>query len=61
MSRRLGKLVRNCMANRARRGSRIPGHRFSAPYEEMPMSSTLFITGATSGFGDACARRFAEA
>ncbi|MCP6652258.1 NAD(P)-dependent oxidoreductase, partial [Klebsiella pneumoniae] len=27
----------------------------------MPMSSTLFITGATSGFGEACARRFAEA
>ena len=25
------------------------------------MSSTLFITGATSGFGEACARRFAEA
>lgn len=24
------------------------------------MSSTLFITGATSGFGEACARRFAE-
>ncbi|WP_244248359.1 hypothetical protein, partial [Pseudomonas aeruginosa] len=23
------------------------------------MSSTLFITGATSGFGEACARRFA--
>ena len=25
------------------------------------MSNTLFITGATSGFGEACARRFAEA
>ena len=25
------------------------------------MSDTLFITGATSGFGEACARRFAEA
>ena len=25
------------------------------------MTSTLFITGATSGFGEACARRFAEA
>ncbi|MES2818544.1 MAG: SDR family oxidoreductase [Pseudomonadota bacterium] len=25
------------------------------------MSSTLFITGATSGFGEACARRFAQA
>lgn len=25
------------------------------------MSATLFITGATSGFGEACARRFAEA
>ena len=25
------------------------------------MSSTLFITGATSGFGEACARRFAKA
>ena len=25
------------------------------------MTSTLFITGATSGFGKACARRFAEA
>ncbi len=22
------------------------------------MSNTLFITGATSGFGEACARRF---
>jgi len=25
------------------------------------MTSTVFITGATSGFGEACARRFAEA
>ncbi|MCO7553595.1 SDR family oxidoreductase [Metapseudomonas otitidis] len=25
------------------------------------MTSTLFITGATSGFGEACARRFAQA
>ena len=25
------------------------------------MSDTLFITGATSGFGEACARRFADA
>ena len=25
------------------------------------MSDTLFITGATSGFGEACARRFAQA
>ncbi|MDQ0124991.1 NADP-dependent 3-hydroxy acid dehydrogenase YdfG [Pseudomonas lini] len=25
------------------------------------MSNTLFITGATSGFGEACARRFADA
>ena len=25
------------------------------------MNSTLFITGATSGFGEACARRFAQA
>ena len=25
------------------------------------MTSTVFITGATSGFGEACARRFADA
>ena len=25
------------------------------------MTSTVFITGATSGFGEACARRFAQA
>ena len=25
------------------------------------MTSTLFITGATSGFGEACARKFAQA
>jgi NADP-dependent 3-hydroxy acid dehydrogenase YdfG len=29
--------------------------------KENTMSNTLFITGATSGFGEACARRFAEA
>ena len=29
--------------------------------KENTMSDTLFITGATSGFGEACARRFAEA
>ena len=29
--------------------------------EDIAMTSTVFITGATSGFGEACARRFAEA
>jgi NADP-dependent 3-hydroxy acid dehydrogenase YdfG len=29
--------------------------------KEVPMTPTLFITGATSGFGEACARRFAAA
>lgn len=32
-----------------------------SPNQENTMSNTLFITGATSGFGEACARRFAEA
>ena len=29
--------------------------------EEQSMTSTEYITGATSGFGEATARRFAEA
>src|SRR5579859_6570518 len=33
----------------------------SGPSKENSMTSTLFITGATSGFGEACARRFADA
>jgi NADP-dependent 3-hydroxy acid dehydrogenase YdfG len=33
----------------------------SAQARRNTMSNTLFITGATSGFGEACARRFAEA
>jgi Short-chain alcohol dehydrogenase of unknown specificity len=31
------------------------------PAKENMMTSTLFITGATSGFGEACARKFAQA
>ncbi|MDB6050112.1 MAG: sdh [Pseudomonas sp.] len=31
------------------------------PNQEKEMTSTVFITGATSGFGEACARKFAEA
>lgn len=35
--------------------------RRQSTVKEMRMTSTVFITGATSGFGEATARRFAEA
>ena len=38
-----------------------PACLWASQLKENRMTSTVFITGATSGFGEACARRFAEA
>ena len=48
------------LAASARRGhaAKLPMTTYR---EEQSMTSTVFITGATSGFGEATARRFAEA
>jgi NADP-dependent 3-hydroxy acid dehydrogenase YdfG len=39
----------------------ITSQRAVPQSKENSMTSTVFITGATSGFGEACARRFAQA